>query len=288
MQKPHILGLALLLGLNGTACQGPASPAQQATPGATGSPAEPQRIVSLVPSATELIYEVGAGPALVGVTVNDDFPAQVQSLPKVGDQTIDPERLISLKPDLVVLDSEFNNDGAKYRRLGLPVLELRSKRLADIGSNLRLLGQRLGHADSGEAAAQRFEASLAEIPRLEEPAEVFIEIWGSPLMTVGAESLPNDLLERLGLKNAYADQNGYFQVDPEDVVTRRPRIIILPSAKPGDTSVAAKLLARAGVESKVVVLDGDLFTNPSPRVLQGLRLLSRQLQAGPTAASPGR
>jgi ABC-type Fe3+-hydroxamate transport system substrate-binding protein len=274
MRKIQMLGLSLAVTL-GTACQtsdsgalGPASPA----------PPVPRRVVSLIPSATELIYEVGAGKTLVGVTTNDSHPPEVRHLPKVGDQTIDPERLLSLRPDLVVLDTEFNRDESKYRRLGLPVLALESKRLSDISRNLRLLGQRLGQKDSGEAAAQKFEAALAELPKLSKRDTVFVEVWGSPLMTVGNQSLPNDLLEQLGLKNAYSDHQGYFQVDPEDVVARRPGIVILPSANRSDRSVAAKWLAKAGVPVKVVVLDGDTFTTPSPRVLDGLKFLVSQLQ----------
>lgn len=286
MPRPRIAGLALLLGLGAAACQPSGSGLPEASPSHSLVP--PERVVSLVPSATELLYEVGAGSSLVGVTVNDDYPAQVQRLPKVGDQTIDPERLLSLKPDLVVLDSEFNKDAARYRKLGLSVLELRSRRLGDIGTNLRLLGSRLGLDDSAEAAAGRFESALSQVPRLDEPRTVFIEIWGSPLMTVGADSLPDDLLRQLGLKNAYADQTGYFQVDPEDVVKRRPGIIILPSSQPGDSSTAAKLLARAGVDSKVIVLDGDLFTNPSPRVLQGLKILVDELGVRPGTAGKTR
>lgn len=273
MRKDKVAGLALALGLASASCQ----PTPSQANGAPGPGAVPRRVVSLIPSATELIYEVGAGPALVGVTANDAYPPQVEALPTVGDQTIDPERLLALKPDLVVLDTEFNADLGKIRRLGLPVLELRSKRLSDVAANLRLLGERLGHSESGNAAAERFEASLAEVSRLDLKEEVFVEIWGAPLMTVGAESLPNDLLAHLGLHNVYADQQGYFQVDPEDVVSRRPGIIILPSAHPTDTSAAAKLLARAGVDCKVIVLDGDLFTNPSPRVLQGLQRLVEAL-----------
>lgn len=273
MRKEKVAGLALALGLASASCH-------PSTPKASGSPTPevvPRRVVSLIPSATELIYEVGAGTSLVGVTANDTYPPQVESLPRVGDQNIDPERLLALQPDLVVLDTEFNADLGKLRRLGLPVLELRSKRLSDVAANLRLLGDRLGHSESGSAAAERFEAALSRLPKLEGKEKVFIEIWGSPLMTVGADSLPNDLLTHLGLVNAYSDQKGYFQVDPEDVVNRRPGIIILPSAKPTDVSSAAKLLARAGVDCKVIVIDGDLFTNPSPRVLQGMLELSEAL-----------
>lgn len=260
----------LLLAFAGASCQ----PVAVAPP----SPAVPARIVSLIPSATELIYEVGAGGSLVGVTVNDDYPPEVEKLAKVGDQTIDPERLLSLRPDLVVLDTEFNADSSKYQRLGLPVLALSSKRLADIGGNMHTLGRRLGHEEGAKAAAERFQRSLDQLPRLDVKEKVFVEVWGSPLMTVGAETLPDDLLRQLGLSNVYADQKNYFQVDPEDVVSRRPGIVIL-AGQLSDTSKAAELLAKAGAPPRVIVLDGDLFTNPTPRVVQGLEQLSRELSS---------
>ena len=260
-----------------TASCSPTAPPK--TPAAARNTNAPTRVVSLVPSVTELIYEVGAGSALVGVTVNDTFPPQVEKLPKVGDQTIDPERLLSLKPDLVVLDSEFNKDQEKFQRLGLNVLALRSKRLSDIGDNLRILGRRLGHEHEGLKAAETFEKALGETSKLGPKEKVLVEIWGSPLMTVGAETLPDDLLRQMGLTNAYADQKGYFQVDPEDVVIRRPGIVILPAAKLTDQSAAAALLRKAGVPVKVIVLDGDTFTNPTTRVLQGIRKISDELSS---------
>lgn len=271
MRKAHIAAFILALGLSAPSCQSPSS-TDIATPSGV-----PQRVVSLIPSATELIYEVGAESTLVGVTLNDNHPPEVQALPKVGDQTIDTEKLLSLKPDLVVLDTEFNTELSKYRRLGLPVLALESRRLSDIGENLRLLGSKLGHTESGEAAASRFEQALHNLPKLDSSQAVFIEIWGSPLMTVGADSLPNDLLTQIGLKNVYSDQKGYFQVDAEDVLSRKPSIIILPSGSPKETSKAAELLSRAGVRTKVITLDGDLFTNPSPRILDGLKILLDEL-----------
>ncbi len=238
----------------------------------------PNRVVSLIPSATELIFTVGAGDRLVGVTVNDTFPPEVLLLPKVGDQTIDQEKLVSLRPDLVVLDSAFNSGAASLEGLGFPTLELNSRRLEDIPQNLRLLGQRLGVAQQGEDAATLFESELAKVKKLESPQRVFVEIWGSPLMTVGSESLPNDLLDRLGMVNVYQDQVGYFQVDPEDVVGRRPDLVILPGADHSKNSAAIKLLRKAGIEASVIAVEGGLLTNPTSRVLEGLRILRQRVE----------
>lgn len=226
---------------------------------------------------TELVYEIGAGELLVAVTENDHYPPAVSKLPKVGDQTIDKEKLLTLRPDLVILDTEFNRNQSQLENLGLQVLPLRSQRLSDIAKNMRLLGDKLDRKSSAETAAQKFENAVKAVEKVKNPPTVFVEIWGSPLMTVGRDSLPNDLLELQGLKNIYSDQVGYFQVDPEDVVRRRPEVIILPSSGPKEKSAAEKLLKRAGVSVRVIVLDGDQFTTPTPRVLQGLKMLRQEL-----------
>ncbi len=266
--------ILLLLAIALPGCPRTATPDQP-------KPASQKRLASLVPSVTELLYQIGAEVQLVAVTSNDQYPPEVRDLPKVGDQTIDLEKLVSLKPDLVILDSEFNREQTQIQRLGLSVLTLQSRRLEDIPNNLRRLGQELDRREQAEKAAVNFEKSLQALPKLDSAPPVFIEIWGSPLMTVGNDSLPNDLLNVLGIPNVYADQKGYFQVDPEDVVRRRPKVIILPSRLPTDTSSAAKLLERAGVKVTVIVLDGDLFTNPTPRVLEGLSLLKSELEKQP-------
>jgi iron complex transport system substrate-binding protein len=271
VRKRHRLTLLLCLAL--AACSTAPAPDPSSEP--------PRRIVSLIPSATELIYEIGAGPALVGVTLNDTYPEEVRSLPKVGDQNVDLERLVSLHPDLVVLDTEFTSDNGKIERFGLAVLGLKSKRLEDIGKNLRLLGERLGRKPQGEQAAQRFEKALQDVPKVKSDSRVFVEIWGTPLMTVGSDSIPNDLLELVGLTNVYSDQVGYFQVDPEDVVSRRPEIIILSASGPTTSSAAAKLLKRAGHSPKVVIIEDGLFTKPCPRLLQGLDILTKALGNAP-------
>ena len=238
----------------------------------------PGRVVSLIPSATELIFAVGAGDKLVGVTINDAFPPEVLELPKVGDQTIDQEKLVSLSPDLVVFDSAFNSGVSGLKSLGLETLELNSQRLSDIPKNLRLLAHRLGVAQQGEDAAVEFESELSKFKTLDSPPRVFVEIWGSPLMTVGRDSLPNDLLDRLGMVNVYQDQVGYFQVDPEDVVSRRPDIVILPGADHSKASAALKLLRDAGIEASVLTVEGGLLTNPTTRVLEGLRILRQKVE----------
>lgn len=239
----------------------------------------PERIVSLVPSATELIYSIGQGHKVVGVTSNDNYPLEVLALPKVGDQTIDLEKVLSLKPDLVVIDSGFNQNKEELSRLGLPILELQSKRIKDVPKTLRLLGRRLQAEQEAEKVAGEFETALEQIPPLNLNKSVFVEVWGEPLMTVGGDTLLSDILDVLGLDNCYKDQSGYFQVDPEDVVSRRPDLIVLPTP-PGQKveSFAKKLAQRVGYSPVVVAIDSDLFVRPGPRLLKGIDELRQSLE----------
>lgn len=253
---------------------------QVATPKLTTSP---QRIVSLLPSATELIYHLGAFKRLVGVTLNDHFPPEVKSLPKVGDQKIDNEKLVSLQPDLVVLDTEFNTDQERYKDLGLHTLELSSRRLTDIVKNLKILGSALNLKQAADKASLDFLKDLENVGKVTTRQRIFIEIWGSPLMTVGAETLPDDLLLQLGIQNVYGDQAGYFQIDPEDLINRQPDIVILPVSqqklKDPPPSIAQKLLNDANIPCKLIVIDGATFTNPTPRVIHGLSFLKKALES---------
>lgn len=231
-----------------------------------------------MPSATELIAAIGQTDRLVGVTLNDNYPPQVRELPKVGDQAIDFEQLLALKPDLVVLDSNFNQNRQAIERLGLQVLELRCERLDDVPRAMRELGRSLDSLEQAEAAASRFEKELAKFLAVRPPKSVFVEIWSEPLMSVGGLTLVNDLLSVLEVKNVYGDINGYFQVDPEDVVSRAPEVILLPSAAGQNVSSKAwQLLRKTGQSPEVIVIDADLLVRPGPRLLDGLALLSQRL-----------
>lgn len=244
-------------------------------PSSTTDSTKISRVVSLIPSATELIFAVGQERKLVGVTLNDKYPPSVTHLPKVGDQSIDFEKLVALKPDLVVLDTNFNRDRKKLEELGLRVFELQCDRLSEIAPSMRALASALGDPQAGERAASEFERKLALVKPIENSQRVFVEIWGEPLMTAGSDTLLNDILETLKLENCYRDQKGYFQVDPEDLVNRRPEVVLLPI---GETNArppagALKLAKRVDWEPQVVEIESDLLVRAGPRVLEGMEHL---------------
>ena len=233
-----------------------------------------------MPSATEMIHAVGASDRLVGVTLNDDYPPFVTELAKVGDMTIDLEKVLSLKPDLVVLDSAFNQNKQPLENLSIPVLELRCERLEDVPRAMLELGEALGTQDSARHQAETFRKEIAAIEPLEPGQTVFVEVWGSPLQTVGSNTLSNDLLTTLGLENCYGDQRDSFQVDPEDVLSRRPDIVLCPVQEldAAANSRAFQMLKETGQSPRFVAIDADLFFRPGPRLIEGLKELRRQLE----------
>ncbi len=252
--------------------------------GCSRQEAEPQdpnrqlRIVSLIPSATELIYELGAGELLVGVTENDDYPPEVKSLPRVGDQTVNLELLLKLKPSLVVCDSAFNKDLGQLRRLGFELLILKSERLSDIEENLAILGARLDRDERAAEAIRDFRQSLEQIKPIPASPSVFLEVWSAPLMTAGGDTLLNDLLSVLDCRNIYGDTPGYFVVEPEDLITRQPDLVLQTQEQTESGSKAQYLLDTVGRPTLVLSVEGTALTRPSPRILKALESLREEIQ----------
>lgn len=279
---PRLGTVALLLLL--AACAGrPAPPPAAASPSAG-------RLVSLAPNLTETLYALGAGSRLVAATDNDHYPPQVEQLPRVGGMQPDYERLVALRPDLVLLDRNLNDPEIQERLegLGLELLVLETRTLDDLRRTLPRLGQALGVEERAARALADLEAGLAEVERgaaaLPHHPRVFVEIWGEPLMTAGRGSLVHELVERAGGRNLYGDlPDTYPTVSAEDLIRRDPEVLLLTSleksaalARPGWDRLSA---VRNG---RVHHLDPDVLVRPTLRSLDGLR----QLQALFREATP--
>jgi iron complex transport system substrate-binding protein len=270
----------------------------------------PQRIVSLAPSLTELVYAVGAGDALVGVDTSSDFPPQARALARVGDfQRFDVERIVALRPDLVLAWRHGNpsREIAQLESLGLHVFELEPRRLADVPRALQRIGALTGRAAAGGAAAARLRASLDVLRTAYAGAElvkVFYQVWREPLLTLNADHLVSDVIALCGGRNAFAglpqlvpalSLEAAVAANPEVVFTTRPQQRDGEGAlrDPGNSEFAP--WSRFG--SVTAVRDGWLFTLPGdtisrqgPRIDQGARAVCDALQQvreqRPRAARP--
>jgi len=238
----------------------------------------PQRIISLTPHLTELLFAVGAGAQVVGVDSASDFPQAAQTLPRVGDYSrINQERILALKPDLVIVWMGGNRaaDIHALKQMGLPVLHTQATRLDDVARLLRLIGQASGHAWEGAAAAQDFSLRLAalQVPAGHAlPLAVFYQVWDRPLMTVGGTHWISDALALCGARNIFADLNALSPVVSLEAVLRRaPALIVSGSDAPDMRLQWQRFASLPAVKNQAFVrVDADRLHRLTPRLVEGV------------------
>ncbi len=238
----------------------------------------PQRIISLTPHLTELLFAVGAGPQLVGVDSASDYPEAARTLPRIGDYSrINFERILALKPDLVVVWAGGNRaaDIHGLKKMGLPVLHTQATRLDDVARLLRLVGQASGHAAAGEAAARDVSARLAALQvrgTQKPPVSVFYQVWDRPLMTVGGTHWISDALALCGARNVFADLRAASPVVSREAVLRRaPALIVGGSDAPDLRRPWQRFAGLPAVKNDAFVrVNADLLHRPTPRLIEGV------------------
>ena len=200
----------------------------------------PQRIVSLAPGATAMLFAAGAGSRLVATIEYSGQPASERGLPKVGTVgAIDMERLIAARPDVVVVWPDGNDpaDIATIERLGIPVYQQEAVTLGGIGQSLRRLGRLTGTRGVADREASRLEAKLAslrqEYGNVSHPLTALLEVWNRPLYTVGGKELMSDALRVCGARNVFADLPQRAPAIGVGAVIARDPDMIIAVAPPG-------------------------------------------------------
>lgn len=255
-------------------------------------PAAPQRIVSLLPSLTETVCELGQCQRLVGVDRYSNFPASVQKLPQVGGG-LDPniEMIVSLKPD-VVLMATSSRAGERLQALGIKVVALEPKRHADVQRVMLKLGQLLEVPDAARiwrAIDAGVSAAAQSLPTSVRNVKVYFEVNQGPY-AAGESSFIGETLTRLGAQNIVPAKLGPFpKLNPEYVVRANPDLIMIGqrsagglTARPGWQSI------RALREQRVCIFppdEADMLVRPGPRMAEGARLMAQCLLKN--APAPG-
>jgi len=254
------------------------------------------RIVSLSPHATELLFAAGAGARVVGAASYSDYPSAAQQLPAVGSaENLNLEAIIALRPDLVVA-WESGNAATQVERLinfGIPVFFSEPRQLEDIATNLQQLGKLAGSTAVAEAAAQEFRDGYRKIGRefaRRTPVRTFYQIWHQPLMTVNGQQLISQVITLCGGRNIFADLKTLAPViNREAVVAADPQAIIAS----GQASERPEWLESwqawpqlsAVKHQQLYVIDPDIIQRQTPRILQGARVMCRQLEQARQAAT---
>jgi iron complex transport system substrate-binding protein len=242
------------------------------------------RVVSLVPSVTEVVYAVGAGKKLAGNTNQCDFPEAARSVYKVGDfMSPDLERIVALRPGLVFLTLPMHRQLLeKLNELKVPVYVSRPADIEAVFQEIDTVAQLLGRKAAGESLVAGMRRRLDSIPAFADTPRVYVEISGTPLMTAGGGTFINELLVRAGGRNVFASSiQEYPVVDPEAVLAADPELILLLHPDMSAHDVAARIGwgGISAVRNGRIYdgLDEDLLFRPGPRIVDGVVLLAKLL-----------
>ncbi len=249
-----------------------------------------QRIISLTPHMTELLFAAGAGAHVVGTVAYSNYPEEAQRIARIGDSAqLDLERIVALKPDLVVVWQYGNAQRQldKLLRLGIPVYYNEPRRLPDIARAIEQLGRLAGTEAVALPAAHAFLARVAALRRRyagRTPVTLFFQIWDQPLLTVNGEHLITDVIRLCGGRNLFAGLAPLTpEISTEAVLAADPEAIIGVTAEAGE---AGNLDAwkqwprlRAVERGNLFVIDSDLISRNTPRILDGAAQLCEQLDA---------
>jgi ABC-type Fe3+-hydroxamate transport system substrate-binding protein len=244
-----------------------------------------RRVVSLIPATTELLFAIGAGPAVVGRTAWCDYPADAAKVANLGDGIApNVEAVLASHPDLVILyNSAQNADIAgRLRRLGVAALRLNTDSLGDVERIGRLLGRLTGHAHAADSMTAVFDTALASATAaapLHRP-KVLLLVWEQPPMTIGRGSFLSELVERAGGRNLFADvTSSAGTVSIEAVAARDPDLILTTTAGPVAFAERPEWqTVRAVREKRFLPVSGSEFNRPSPRAPAAIRELARRLK----------
>jgi len=246
-----------------------------------------RRVVSLLPSFTEILFAIGAGERLVGRTAWCDYPPAALAVPSVGDgMPPNVEAVAARRPDLVVLYRSGPNVTAaeQLERLGVQTVLFDLNRLEELGLVARRLGVLTGRTGAGDSLARAMD-SLASQPPIPGPRSLVFIVWDTPPIVIGAGSFLDRLAGLAGARNVFHDiATPSAQVSIETIAARNPDFIAVLS----DTAATPRYADRpewrvvpAVRQRRFLFLPGGLFGRPGPRAAAAVRELRRRLERSP-------
>lgn len=259
--------------------------------------APPRRIISLVPNVTEVIYALGAGDRVVAVSSYDTYPPEVKALPNVG-ALLDPnvERILSLKPDLVVVYGSQEDLKQQLAKAGIAAYSYRHAGLDGVTATIRDLGARIGEASAADALAQRIDRGIDGIRRRVRgrPRPRTLLVFGRERLSLrgmyvsGGVGFLHDMLGIAGGDNVFADvKTESVQASTEQIIARRPDVIIEVRAAnsgfpAGERDAEIRTWSALGSvpavrNGRVLFLFDDRIVIPGPRVVEGTLEIARAL-----------
>lgn len=239
----------------------------------------PETIISLQPSNTEILFELGVGNQIIGATDYDTYPEAAQKIERVStSMAINAERILELNPDVVV--AYTIGDEAQITQLedaGLKVFVIASATsFDDVYTDIIQLSEVMGIEEKGEEVVAGIKAQIAAVQEktdtVDTKKKVYYEVSPAPdIWTTGNHTFQQEVMNAAGVENLFADQDSWLSVTEEDVITRNPEVIITPATYM--ENAVGEILGRAGwdkiqaiTDKSVVLVDGDVMSRPGPRI----------------------
>jgi iron complex transport system substrate-binding protein len=254
---------------------------------------KPEKIVSLMPSNTEIAYGLGLGKEIVGVSDYDNYPKDTQKKEKIGGQQFNTEKIIGLKPDLVLAhasSASIAKDALKQLSdAGIPVLVVaNAQNFEQVYKSITMIGKATGTTKKADEVIKGMKDKLAAIKAkaetIKEKKKVYLEVAPAPdIYTTGNNTFMDDMLKVINADNVAGDQQGWIKVDQEAIIQKNPDVIITTYGY-YVKDPAQQVLSRKGWENlnavknkQVIDVNSDLVDRPGPRVVEGVEALAKAI-----------
>ena len=237
------------------------------------------RVISLVPSQTEMIYALGLEDCLIGRSDYCNFPPESQQKPSIGNMELNIEKIVSLRPTLLLDTNGMHQRYAPlFQQLGLKYVNMPTTSLQQVKEAAMKVADMLGNPQAGRNFSDDWDAQLGKIaPDLsEKPVSVYFEIWDTPTQAAGDSSFIGELIRQAGGRNIFANQGDYPVVNSETLINEDPEVILLSYPITSLDSIRKRPgwnTLRAIKQNRLYALDQDLFVRPGPRNLTAVNRL---------------
>ncbi|EGR4177146.1 vitamin B12 ABC transporter substrate-binding protein BtuF [Vibrio cholerae] len=257
------------------------------TPSLLAAPFPAERIISLAPHATEIAYAAGLGDKLVAVSEYSDYPPQALELERVANhQTINIEKILTLKPDLIIAWPAGNppRELAKLRQLGFTIYDSQTKTLDEIADNIEALSHYSANPEVGQKAAHDFRQRLQDLRTQyasNQPIRYFYQLSEKPIITLAQGHWPSEVFSLCGGVNIFADSEvPYPQVSIEQVLVKQPQVIFTSehAIANGHMWRAWQAELNAVQNDQVWALNADWLNRPTPRTLDAVEQVCTYLK----------
>ncbi len=248
----------------------------------------PRRIISLAPNITEILFDLGLDEEIVGVSIHSNFPEKAKTRSRVGSYiSLDYEKIISLKPDLVIATGAGNTREMveRLQKWGFPTYVIFPRHLDAIRLSIEHIGQVVGRSEEARKITSNMRSREERVVRLTRDLSrprVFLQIGEAPIVTVGKGSFADDLIRLAGGRNVAGDEKKmYPRFGMEEILKRAPEVVLISSMNL--KSDYEKLLQEwskwktipAVKNGRIHLIDSDLIDRPSPRIVEGLEEMAR-------------